>query len=458
MTDTLSPTTDFHPLADSVQPVFDTVLTRSPHEPEFHQAVHEVLHSIAPVLERHPGYLDAGVLERLVEPERQIMFRVPWIDDAGRLQVNRGYRIQFSSVLGPYKGGLRFHPSVNLSIIKFLGFEQIFKNALTGQGIGGGKGGSDFDPHGRSDAEVMRFCQSFMNELYRHLGEHTDVPAGDIGVGAREIGFLFGQYRKITNRHESGMFTGKGTGWGGAEVRTEATGYGAVFFAQEMLAVHNESLEGKRVGVSGSGNVALYAIEKATQLGAKAVTASDSSGYVVDDAGIDLGLLRQLKEVERARIVEYANRRPSARFVEGGSVWEVPVDIAVPSATQNEVSAADAEALIAGGVRAVSEGANMPCVPEAVDLFQKAGVLFAPGKAANAGGVATSALEMSQNAARQRWSFADSERKLRGIMADIHTASFRAAERYGVPGDYVAGANIAGFERVANAMIAQGVI
>ncbi|UGS26808.1 NADP-specific glutamate dehydrogenase [Microbacterium resistens] len=458
MTDTLSPTTDFHPLADSVQPVFDTVLARSPHEPEFHQAVHEVLHSIAPVLERNPGYLDAGVLERLVEPERQIMFRVPWIDDAGRLQVNRGYRIQFSSVLGPYKGGLRFHPSVNLSIIKFLGFEQIFKNALTGQGIGGGKGGSDFDPHGRSDAEVMRFCQSFMNELYRHLGEHTDVPAGDIGVGAREIGFLFGQYRKITNRHESGMFTGKGTGWGGAEVRTEATGYGAVFFAQEMLAVHNESLEGKRVGVSGSGNVALYAIEKATQLGAKAVTASDSSGYVVDDAGIDLGLLRQLKEVERARIVEYANRRPSARFVEGGSVWEVPVDIAVPSATQNEVSAADAEALIAGGVRAVSEGANMPCVPEAVDLFQKAGVLFAPGKAANAGGVATSALEMSQNAARQRWSFADSERKLRGIMADIHTASFRAAERYGVPGDYVAGANIAGFERVANAMIAQGVI
>ena len=458
MTDTLSPTTDFHPLADSVQPVFDTVLARSPHEPEFHQAVHEVLHSIAPVLERNPGYLDAGVLERLVEPERQIMFRVPWIDDAGRLQVNRGYRIQFSSVLGPYKGGLRFHPSVNLSIIKFLGFEQIFKNALTGQGIGGGKGGSDFDPHGRSDAEVMRFCQSFMNELYRHLGEHTDVPAGDIGVGAREIGFLFGQYRKITNRHESGMFTGKGTGWGGAEVRTEATGYGAVFFAQEMLAVHNESLEGKRVGVSGSGNVALYAIEKATQLGAKAVTASDSSGYVVDDAGLDLGLLRQLKEVERARIVEYANRRPSARFVEGGSVWEVPVDIAVPSATQNEVSAADAEALIAGGVRAVSEGANMPCVPEAVDLFQKAGVLFAPGKAANAGGVATSALEMSQNAARQRWSFADSERKLRGIMADIHTASFRAAERYGVPGDYVAGANIAGFERVANAMIAQGVI
>ncbi len=313
---TSSSSADFHPLADSVQPVFDTVLHRSAHEPEFQQAVHEVLHSIAPVLERNPQFVDGGILERLVEPERQILFRVPWVDDAGRLQVNRGYRIQFSSVLGPYKGGLRFHPSVNLSIIKFLGFEQIFKNALTGQGIGGGKGGSDFDPHGRSDAEIMRFCQSFMNELYRHLGEHTDVPAGDIGVGGREIGYLFGQYRKVTNRHESGMFTGKGTGWGGAEVRTEATGYGAVFFAQEMLGVHSDSLEGKRVGVSGSGNVAIYAIQKATQLGATAVTASDSSGYVVDDEGIDVDLLRQLKEVERARIVEYARRRPSARFVE----------------------------------------------------------------------------------------------------------------------------------------------
>ncbi|MEV7609636.1 NADP-specific glutamate dehydrogenase [Microbacterium sp. NPDC089320] len=449
---------DFHPLADAVQPVFDTVLARSPHEPEFQQAVHEVLNSIAPVLARNPHFVDGGILERLVEPERQILFRVPWVDDAGRLQVNRGYRIQFSSVLGPYKGGLRFHPSVNLSIIKFLGFEQIFKNALTGQGIGGGKGGSDFDPHGRSDAEIMRFCQSFMNELYRHLGEHTDVPAGDIGVGGREIGYLFGQYRKITNRHESGMFTGKGTGWGGAEVRTEATGYGAVFFAQEMLGVHSDSLDGKRVGVSGSGNVAIYAIQKASQLGATAVTASDSSGYVVDDAGIDVDLLRQIKEVERARIVEYANRRPGARFVEGGSVWEVPVDIAVPSATQNELDLDAAEALIANGVRAVSEGANMPCVPAAVDAFQRAGVLFAPGKAANAGGVATSALEMSQNASRQRWSFDASENKLREIMADIHRAAFDAAERYDVAGDYVAGANIAGFERVAGAMLAQGVI
>ncbi|MGW8484471.1 NADP-specific glutamate dehydrogenase [Microbacterium sp. NPDC055903] len=431
---------------------------RSPHEQEFQQAVHEVLGSIAPVLEARPEYVDAGILERVVEPERQIMFRVPWVDDAGRLQVNRGYRIQFSSVLGPYKGGLRFHPSVNLSIIKFLGFEQIFKNALTGQGIGGAKGGSDFDPHGRSDAEIMRFCQSFMSELWRHLGEHTDVPAGDIGVGGREIGYLFGTYRKITNRHESGMFTGKGTAWGGAEVRTEATGYGAVFFAEEMLAVKNESLDGKRVAVSGSGNVAIYAIQKATQLGATAVTASDSSGYVVDDAGIDLDLLRQIKEVERGRIVEYANRRPSARFAEGGSVWEVPVDIAVPSATQNELGLADAQALIANGVRAVSEGANMPCTPEAVEAFQSAGVLFAPGKAANAGGVATSALEMSQNASRQRWAFEDSERKLRQIMSDIHSAAFDAAERYGRPGDYVAGANIAGFERVADAMIAQGVI
>ncbi|WP_425563358.1 NADP-specific glutamate dehydrogenase [Microbacterium panaciterrae] len=440
------------------QPIFDDVRAWNPNEPEFHQAVHEVLHSIGPVLERRPDYVDAGVLERLVEPERQVIFRVPWVDDSGKLRVNRGYRVQYSSVLGPYKGGLRFHPSVNISIIKFLGFEQIFKNALTGQGIGGGKGGSNFDPHGRSDAEVMRFCQSFMNELYRHLGEHTDVPAGDIGVGGREIGYLFGQYRKITNRHESGMFTGKGIGWGGAQVRTEATGYGAVFFAQEMLAVHGESLEGKRVGVSGSGNVAIYAIQKAAQLGATAVTASDSSGYVVDDAGIDVDLLRQIKEVERGRIVEYAKRRPSARFVEGGSVWEVPVDIAVPSATQNEVSGADAEALIANGVRAVSEGANMPCVPAAVAAFQQSDVLFAPGKAANAGGVATSALEMSQNAARQRWGFDDSERRLRDIMSDIHHAAFDAAERYGAPGDYVAGANIAGFERVANAMLAQGVI
>ena len=444
--------------SDSIRLVLDTVEARNPHEPEFLQAVHEVLESIAPVLEAHPEFVDGGILERLVEPERQILFRVPWVDDSGRLQVNRGYRVQFSSVLGPYKGGLRFHPSVNLSIIKFLGFEQIFKNALTGQGIGGAKGGSDFDPHGRSDAEIMRFCQSFMNELYRHLGEHTDVPAGDIGVGAREIGYLFGQYRKVTNRHESGMFTGKGVQWGGAEVRTEATGYGAVFFVEEMLGVHGESLEGKRVGVSGSGNVAIYAIDKARQLGATPVTASDSSGYVVDDAGIDVDLLRQIKEVERARISEYAARRTGARYVEGGRPWAVPVDVAIPSATQNELGADDARALVANGVRAVAEGANMPSTPEAIELLQSAGVLFGPGKAANAGGVATSALEMSQNAARQRWSFDDSEAKLRAIMADVHDSAFAAAEKFGRPGDYVVGANCAGFERVAHAMLAQGVI
>jgi len=452
MTESLSP------LPASVSEVFATVRARNPHEHEFQQAVHEVLHSIAPVLEEHPEFVDGGILERLVEPERQILFRVPWVDDAGRVQVNRGYRVQFSSVLGPYKGGLRFHPSVDLSIIKFLGFEQIFKNALTGQGIGGAKGGSDFDPHGRSESEVMRFCQSFMSELWRHLGEHTDVPAGDIGVGAREIGYLFGAYRKITNRHESGMFTGKGVQWGGAEVRTEATGYGAVFFAEQMLAVAGDSLEGKRVAVSGSGNVAIYAIAKAHRLGAVPVTASDSSGYVVDDDGIDVDLLRQVKEHERARISEYAARRRGARFVEGARPWEVPVDIAIPSATQNELEEHDARALISQGVRAVAEGANMPSTPGAVAAFQEAGVLFGPGKAANAGGVATSALEMSQNASRQRWSFADSEQKLRSIMKDVHDAAFDAAERYGRPGDYVVGANAAGFERVAHAMLAQGVI
>jgi len=450
--------TDTRTVPPIVHEVFATVQDRNPHEPEFQQAVHEVLESIAPVLDEHPQFVDAGILERIVEPERQIMFRVPWVDDSGRLQVNRGYRVQFSSVLGPYKGGLRFHPSVNLSIIKFLGFEQIFKNALTGQGIGGAKGGSDFDPHGRSDAEVMRFCQSFMSELYRHLGEHTDVPAGDIGVGAREIGYLFGQYRKITNRHESGMFTGKGVQWGGAEVRTEATGYGAVFFVQAMLAVHGETLEGRRVAVSGSGNVALYAMDKARQLGAVPVTASDSSGYVVDDGGIDIDLLRDIKEVRRGRIAEYVEHRTGARFVPGERPWRVPADIAIPSATQNELDENDALALISNGVRVVAEGANMPSTPDAVAALQRDGVLFGPGKAVNAGGVATSALEMSQNASRQRWTFADSERKLRDIMRDVHDAAFDAADRYGHDGDYVVGANCAGFERVGHAMLAQGVI
>lgn len=446
------------PLPADIRGVYERTLARNAGEPEFHQALLEVLESIAPVIDRHPEFVEAGVLERLVEPERQIMFRVPWVDDAGVIHVNRGFRVQYNSALGPYKGGLRFHPSVNLGIVKFLGFEQIFKNALTGQGIGGAKGGSDFDPHGKSDDEVMRFSQSFMSELYRHLGEHTDVPAGDIGVGAREIGYLFGQYRRLTNRHESGMFTGKGVLWGGAEVRTEATGYGAVFFMEEMLATRSDGVEGKTAVVSGSGNVAIYAIEKLHQLGARAITASDSSGYVVDEAGIDLELLKQVKETERLRISEYAARRAGARFINAGRVWDVPADLALPSATQNEVTARDAATLISNGVIAVAEGANMPCVPTAVEAFQAAGVLFAPGKAANAGGVATSALEMSQNASRQRWGFEASEDKLRAIMREVHSAAFEAAELYGHPGDYVVGSNAAGFKRVADAMLAQGLI
>ena len=446
------------PLSPFVHTVYTEAVARNAGEPEFHQSLHEVLESIEPVLEAHPEYVEAGILERLVEPERQIMFRVPWVDDAGTVRVNRGFRVQFNSALGPYKGGLRFHPSVNLGIVKFLGFEQIFKNALTGQGIGGAKGGSDFDPRGRSDGEVMRFAQSFMSELYRHLGEHTDVPAGDIGVGAREIGYLFGQYRRLTNRHESGMFTGKGVQWGGAEVRTEATGYGAVFFLDEMLRVRGDSVEGKTAVVSGSGNVATYAIEKVAQLGGRAITASDSSGYVVDEAGIDVALLKQVKEVERLRISEYAARRPGARFVEGGRVWDVPAQLVLPSATQNELDGSDATTLITNGAIAVAEGANMPSTPEAIAEFQGSGVLFAPGKAANAGGVATSALEMSQNAARQRWDFDSSEAKLRTIMKNVHDAAFGAAERYGRPGDYVVGANAAGFVRVADAMLAQGLI
>jgi glutamate dehydrogenase (NADP+) len=438
--------------------VYRTAVARNAGEAEFHQALHEVLETIGPVLDQHPEYAEAGILERIVEPERQIMFRVPWVDDSGDVQVNRGFRVQFNSALGPYKGGLRFHPSVNLGIIKFLGFEQIFKNALTGQGIGGGKGGSDFDPHRRSEREIERFCQSFMTELYRHISDTTDVPAGDIGVGGREIGYLFGQYRRLTNRHESGVLTGKGLGWGGAQVRTEATGYGAVFFLQEMLSRRNEGLEGRIAVVSGSGNVATYAIQKLQQFGAKPITASDSSGYIVDEAGIDLELLKQIKEVERARISAYAERRPSARFVSDGRVWDVPGEVAIPAATQNELNGDDAANLIRNGVIAVSEGANMPSTPEAVEAFQAAGVLFAPGKAANAGGVATSALEMSQNASRQRWAFDESEERLHSIMRDIHDAAYEASERYGRPGDYVLGANAAGFVRVADAMLAQGLI
>ncbi|MGW9674885.1 NADP-specific glutamate dehydrogenase [Streptomyces koyangensis] len=432
---------------------------RNPAEPEFHQAVREVLESLTPVLAARPEYAEPGLVERLVEPERQIIFRVPWQDDRGRVHVNRGFRIEFNSALGPYKGGLRFHPSVNLGIVKFLGFEQIFKNALTGLGIGGGKGGSDFDPHGRSDAEVMRFCQSFMTELARHIGEHTDVPAGDIGVGGREIGYLFGQYRRITNRWEAGVLTGKGPLWGGSAIRPEATGYGNVLFTAAMLRERGEDLEGQTAVVSGSGNVAQYTIEKLTALGANALTCSDSSGYVVDEKGVDLELLQQIKEVERGRVSDYAERRgASARFVAGGSVWEVPADVALPSATQNELTETDATTLIRNGVKAVSEGANMPTTPEAVHLLQQAGVAFGPGKAANAGGVAVSALEMSQNHARTTWPATRVEDELAAIMTAIHDTCHETAERYGAPGDYVTGANIAGFERVADAMVQQGVI
>ncbi|MDI2126758.1 NADP-specific glutamate dehydrogenase [Yinghuangia seranimata] len=439
--------------------LYDEIVRRNPGEPEFHQAVREVLDSLGPLLEARPEFVEACLIERIAEPERQVIFRVPWQDDRGRVHVNRGFRVEFNSALGPYKGGLRFHPSVNLGIVKFLGFEQIFKNALTGLGIGGGKGGSDFDPRGRSDAEVMRFCQSFMTELYRHLGEHTDVPAGDIGVGGREIGFLFGQYRRITNRWEAGVLTGKGAAWGGSLARPEATGYGNVLFTAAMLARRGQDLEGRQVVVSGSGNVALHTIEKAQALGANVLTASDSSGYVVDEKGIDLALLKQVKEVERGRIDEYAERRgASAKFVAGGSVWDVPADVALPSATQNELDEAAAATLVRNGVKAVSEGANMPSTPGAVQVFHEAGVAFGPGKAANAGGVATSALEMRQNAGRESWTFAQVEGELAAIMRNIHDTCFETAERYGRPGDYVLGANIAGFEQVADAMLAQGLI
>ncbi|WHU49300.1 NADP-specific glutamate dehydrogenase [Gordonia sp. L191] len=446
-------------LEEKVQDLYDEVVARNPGEAEFHQAVREVFDSLGPVLAAHPHYADAGIIERLCEPERQIIFRVPWVDDAGRVRINRGFRVEFNSALGPFKGGLRFHPSVYLGVVKFLGFEQIFKNALTGLPIGGGKGGADFDPKGRSDGEVMRFCQSFMTELYRHIGEYTDVPAGDIGVGGREIGYLFGQYKRITNRYESGVLTGKGLTWGGSQVRPEATGYGVVFFVREMLAARGEDLEGRRIVVSGSGNVAQYAIEKVHQLGGRVVACSDSGGYVVDETGIDLELLREVKNVRRARIADYARTRGlTAHFVPGRSIWEVPTDIAIPCATQNELDATDAESLIGNGCRVVAEGANMPATPEAIKALSKAGVMFAPGKAANAGGVATSALEMQQNASRDSWSFEYTESRLSEIMSGIHQTCVRTADEYGVPGDYVLGANIAGFTHVADAMLALGVI
>ncbi|MGK9269484.1 NADP-specific glutamate dehydrogenase [Williamsia muralis] len=444
---------------EKLHDLYEDIVARNPAEGEFHQAVREVFDSLGPVVAKHPHYTDAAIIRRLCEPERQIIFRVPWTDDAGGVQVNRGFRVEFNSALGPYKGGLRFHPSVYLGIVKFLGFEQIFKNALTGLPIGGGKGGADFDPKGRSDNEVMRFCQSFMTELYRHIGEHTDVPAGDIGVGGREIGYLFGQYKRITNRYESGVLTGKGLSWGGSQVRTEATGYGTVYFVSEMLAAMGDSFDGKRVAVSGSGNVAIYAIEKIQQLGGIAVACSDSSGYVVDDNGLDLELLKDVKINQRGRIADYVQARGrGAQLGTAGSIWHVPVDIALPCATQNELDADDAKALIANDCRIVAEGANMPTTPEAIKLFSDAGVRFAPGKAANAGGVATSALEMQQNASRDSWSFDHTEERLAEIMRSIHDRCLHTAEAYGFPGNYTAGANISAFTHVADAMLAQGLI
>lgn len=444
---------------EKLEPILAEVLRRNGGEHEFHQAVREVLESLGRVIAKHPRYAENALIERICEPERQIIFRVPWVDDKGQVQINRGFRVQFNSALGPYKGGIRFHPSVNIGIIKFLGFEQTFKNALTGMPIGGGKGGSDFNPRGRSDGEIMRFCQSLMTELHRHLGEYTDVPAGDIGVGGREIGYMFGQYKRLTNRYEAGVLTGKALFYGGSRARKEATGYGATYFVQRMIATKGLDFEGKRVTVSGSGNVAIYTMEKVIEFGEKIVACSDSNGYVVDEDGIDLELVKEIKEVRRERISEYARLKGAGtHYIEAGSVWDVPCDVAMPSATQNELTGKDARTLVKNGVLAVGEGANMPCTPEAVRIFQEAGVLFAPGKAANAGGVATSALEMQQNASRDSWTFEQTEARLATIMQAIHDRCAETAEEYGTPGDYVLGANIAGFVRVAEAMDALGVI
>lgn len=451
--------TDEVELDDQVEDVYEEVLRRNPGEEEFHQAVREVLGSIGPALRKHPELTDHKVIQRICEPERQIIFRVPWQDDQGEVQINRGFRVEFNSVLGPYKGGLRFHPSVYLGTIKFLGFEQTFKNALTGMPLGGGKGGSDFDPRGRSDDEVMRFCQSFMTELYRHLGEYTDVPAGDIGVGVREIGYLFGQYKRITNRYESGVLTGKGIGWGGAQVRTEATGYGAVYFAEEMLRVRGEDLDDATCVVSGSGNVAIFAIEKLQELGARVIACSDSDGALYDPDGIDLDLLKEIKLERRGRLSDYADERGGrAEHRDDGRVWDLECHVAIPSATQNELHARDAKQLVANGCRVVVEGANMPATPDAVKVLMEGGVGFGPAKAANAGGVATSALEMQQNASRDSWTFEHTEDRLREIMANIHDLCYQTAEEYGSPGNYVDGANIAGFLRVGQAMVALGLI
>ncbi|MFH0863285.1 MAG: NADP-specific glutamate dehydrogenase [Candidatus Altiarchaeota archaeon] len=435
----------------------ERILKKNPGEPEFHQAVTEVYESLQPVFDKHPEYVDAKIFERMAEPERAIMFRVPWVDDQGKVQVNRGFRIQFNSALGPYKGGLRFHKTVYLGLLKFLGFEQILKNSLTGLPMGGAKGGSDFDTHGRSDAEVMRFCQSFMNELYRHIGPDTDVPAGDINVGGREIGYMFGQYKKLTNEF-TGVLTGKGLNWGGSLVRTEATGYALMYFVDEMMKAKKQAIKGKTIVSSGSGNVSIYAAQKCQQMGAKVVAMSDSNGYILDKEGIDLKVVQDIKEVRRGRIKEYLKARPKAQYFEGGNIWEVKCDIALPNATQNELDGKSAKLLIDNGVLAVGEGANMPSTPEAIHAFLKAGVLFGPAKAANAGGVACSGLEMSQNSIRTQWPFEETDAKLKQIMVNIYKNAYAASEKYSTPGNLVDGANIAGFVKVADAMMQQGLV
>lgn len=446
-------------VADYLNHLYNQIVERNPNETEFHQAISLMLQSLSPVFEKNPHYMEKGILEQLTEPERIIIFRVPWVDDQGRVQVNRGYRVQFNSALGPYKGGIRFHPSVNLSIMKFLAFEQIFKNALTGQPIGGGKGGSDFDPKGKSDNEIMRFCQSFMTELARHIGPDVDVPAGDIGVGAREVGYMFGQYKRIRGAYEAGVLTGKGVGYGGSIGRKEATGYGTIYFVHEMLKDKGLSLRGQKVIVSGSGNVSIYAMEKAVQLGAKVIACSDSSGYIYDENGIDIDTVKQIKEVEYGRISDYVNKHPEAVFTEGCTgIWSIPCDIALPCATQNELDAAAAKTLIANGVKVVAEGANMPSTPEAIQQFLDSDVLYGPAKAVNAGGVAVSALEMAQNSMRIYWDIHEVDGKLQEIMKSIYQSCVQAAEAYGEPGNLEVGANIAGFCKVADAMLAQGVV
>jgi glutamate dehydrogenase (NADP+) len=441
-----------------LQEIYSSVVKRNPAEKEFHQAVKEVIDCLGPVIAKHPEFKEQKMIERICEPERQIIFRVPWTTDSGEVMINRGFRVQFNSALGPYKGGLRFHPTVYLGIIKFLGFEQIFKNALTGLPIGGGKGGSDFDPKGKSDAEIMRFCQSFMTELQRHIGEHTDIPAGDIGVGGREVGFMYGQYKRLTNRWEAGVLTGKGLTWGGSLVRNEATGYGAVFFVDEMLKARGDSFDGKICTASGSGNVAIYTIEKIHQLGGRCIACSDSNGVILHEKGLDLDLIKQLKEVERRRIKDYTQYHKDAVYKEKGNIWEIPCEVAMPSATENELNGKDAEILVKNGCIAIGEGANMPTTPEGIEVFQKAKIAYGPGKAANAGGVATSALEMQQNAARDSWTHEYTEERLHKIMKNIHQVCYETADEYGDPGNYVLGANIAGFVKVARAMLAMGLI